>query len=191
LRELSDRFDCKVYAYCLLVNHVHLLVGVGEDTSSPGRLMKHLAGRHSRYINSRDHRSGALWEGRFRSSPVAPDFVAPTMRYIELHPVRACLAQRAEEYAWSSCANRTGVSPVDLRLEPCAPLHELSDSPALHRRSHVEYLYSAVPEDEWHCIRRGVMDGVVTGTREFGEALRAQYSVDIERRSPGRPRVCV
>lgn len=72
LRELKELLNCKVYAYCLMLNHVHLLVEVGDDPSSLGGLMKHLAGRQARYRNGKEGSSGAVWEGRFRSSPVAP-----------------------------------------------------------------------------------------------------------------------
>jgi len=70
LRELSSALDIRVYAYCLMTNHVHLLLGPGEEVAAMGRLMKALAARATRYRNRLEGRSGTLWEGRYKSSPV-------------------------------------------------------------------------------------------------------------------------
>ena len=67
LRELSSALDIRVYAYCLMTNHVHLLLGPGEEVAAMGRLMKALA---ARYRNRPEGRSGTLWEGRYQPSPV-------------------------------------------------------------------------------------------------------------------------
>ncbi len=70
LRELSSALDIRVYAYCLMTNHVHLLLCPGEEVAAMGRLMKALAARATRYRNRVEGRSGTLWEGRYKSSPV-------------------------------------------------------------------------------------------------------------------------
>ena len=53
-----------------MTNHVHLLLGPGEEVAAMGRLMKALAARATRYRNRLEGRSGTLWEGRYKSSPV-------------------------------------------------------------------------------------------------------------------------
>jgi putative transposase len=60
LRELKDAFGVKVYAYCLMTNHVHLLLALGESTAELGRIMKALAARATRYRNRLEGRSGTL-----------------------------------------------------------------------------------------------------------------------------------
>jgi putative transposase len=62
LRELKDAFGVKVYAYCLMTNHVHLLLAPGEAIAGLGQLMKALAARATRYRNRLKGRSGTLWE---------------------------------------------------------------------------------------------------------------------------------
>lgn len=64
LRELKEALGIKVYAYCLMTNHVHLLLAPGEATSSLGQLMKALAARMTRYRNKVEGRTGTLWESR-------------------------------------------------------------------------------------------------------------------------------
>src|SRR5688572_10207844 len=98
----ASRFQCAVHAYCLMTNHVHLLV---TPAHAPGcaLLMKHLAQRHSKRINAKLARTGTLWEGRFHSALVASDeYALACYRYIELNPVRAGMVQHANQYPWSS-----------------------------------------------------------------------------------------
>ena len=73
LEEFKDVFRVRVYAFCLMTNHVHLLVAP-ETTSSLGLLMKRLAGRQTQFYNRLEGRRGTLWEGRtnrVRCSPIA------------------------------------------------------------------------------------------------------------------------
>ncbi|SFL64229.1 REP element-mobilizing transposase RayT [Azotobacter beijerinckii] len=76
LKELKDAFGVKVYAYCLMTNHVHLLLAPGESATGLGQLMKALAARATRYRNKLEGRSGTLWESRYKSSVVQPVYRA-------------------------------------------------------------------------------------------------------------------
>lgn len=98
----ASRFQCAVHAYCLMTNHVHLLVTPG-DAAGCALLMKHLAQRHSKRINAKLVRTGTLWEGRFYSALVtSDDYALACYRYIELNPLRAGMVEHAEQYRWSS-----------------------------------------------------------------------------------------
>lgn len=89
LREWKDAYGCRIYAYCLMTNHVHLIIDPGEDERNLASLMKRVAGRHTRYVNRLERRTGSLWEGRFKSSPVSTDqYLLACCRYVELNPVR-------------------------------------------------------------------------------------------------------
>ena len=56
----SRQLQVKVYAWCLMTNHVHLLLDPGDDIKSIGLLMKRLAGRQTRFINKQENRTGSL-----------------------------------------------------------------------------------------------------------------------------------
>jgi len=102
LHELARKFECAVHAYCLMPNHVHLLLtpSSGDGCMS---LMRELGQRYVQYFNRRHGRTGTLWEGRYRASLVeSARYVLACYRYIELNPVRAGLAERPEQYEWSS-----------------------------------------------------------------------------------------
>jgi putative transposase len=98
LTELKGKFDVRLYAYCLMTNHVHLLL-VPAQAASLASLLKALAGRQTRYVNRLEERSGTLWEGRYKSSPVDTEgYLLECSRYIELNPLRAGIVGRPEQY---------------------------------------------------------------------------------------------
>lgn len=86
LGECKESYQVKIYAYCLMTNHVHLLVQPGNDVQSLGQFMKRVAARMTRYRNHLEGRSGTLWESRYKSSPVQTDqYLLVCCRYIELN----------------------------------------------------------------------------------------------------------
>ncbi len=103
LRELKQALAVKVYAFCLMTNHVHLLLDPGDDPTALARLMKVLAARTTRYRNRLEGRTGTLWESRYRSSIVQNDtYLLACTRYIELNPIRARMVAHPSDYPWSS-----------------------------------------------------------------------------------------
>jgi REP-associated tyrosine transposase len=101
LGEYKEKAGLSIWAYCLMPNHVHLVVVPGNKNS----LAKGLAEVHRHYarrINMRNEWKGFLWQGRYYSCPLDERHVLEAIRYVELNPVRAGLAQTAAEYVWSS-----------------------------------------------------------------------------------------
>jgi putative transposase len=111
LREQAEKHGCRVHAYVLMTNHVHLLI-TPERKDSAALLMKHLGQRYVQYINRTYKRSGTLWEGRFRSCLAqSANYVLACYRYIELNPVRASMVTHPLDYPWSSYrTNARGMS---------------------------------------------------------------------------------
>ncbi|VAX14003.1 Transposase and inactivated derivatives [hydrothermal vent metagenome] len=102
LAEQSTKWNCAVHAYVLMTNHVHLLL-TPQECNSASNLMKHLGQRYVQYINRTYHRTGTLWEGRFRSCLAQNDtYVLTCYRYIELNPTRAGMVNNPANYRWSS-----------------------------------------------------------------------------------------
>lgn len=92
-----------VWGYCLMPNHVHLIMVPGDE----GGLRAALADAHRRYarrVNFREGWRGDLWQGRFASVPIDEAHLLACARYVELNPVRAGLAAKAQDWPWSSAA---------------------------------------------------------------------------------------
>jgi len=105
---LAER--CRVHAYCLMSNHVHLLV-TPESEAACARFMKAVNQRYTQYVNRVYGRTGTPWEGRYRSSVVyAMRYALACYCYIELNPVRAGIVRHPARYPWSSFgANADGL----------------------------------------------------------------------------------
>src|SRR2546423_1443883 len=102
LREFAERFGCSVHAYCLMTNHVHLLM-TPRTANACSQVMKFTGQYYVNRINRRLERSGTLWEGRFYSCIVPSERYALTCyRYIELNPVDAGMVRHPGQYRWSS-----------------------------------------------------------------------------------------
>jgi len=111
LAEQANKHNCLIHAYCLMTNHVHLLITPAQEDSA-SLLMKHLGQRYVQYINRTYRRTGTLWEGRFRSCLAQSEqYVLACYRYIELNPVRAMMVKHPHDYLWSSFrVNADGLS---------------------------------------------------------------------------------
>lgn len=102
LHDYCLKFGCDVHAYCLMTNHVHLLVTPSEEDSL-ANMMKNLGQRYVQYINRTYVRTGTLWEGRFKSCITNEEkYILACYRYIELNPVRANMVEHPAEYRWTS-----------------------------------------------------------------------------------------
>jgi putative transposase len=107
----AARFGVAIHAWVLMSNHVHLLVSPPTPAQA-SHLMQSLGRRYVRHFNDAHGRSGTLWEGRFRACAVhADDYLFACMRYIELNPVRAGMAETPGAFRWSShCRNALGLA---------------------------------------------------------------------------------
>ena len=110
LAQTVERYRWHCLAYCLMGNHVHLLV----ETPDPnlGKGMKSLHGRYAQRINLRHGTKGALFESRYGCVLMENDAqLWMTIRYIALNPVEAGLSTHAAEYEWSSYGSLIGLKP--------------------------------------------------------------------------------
>jgi putative transposase len=93
--------DVEVWAWCLMPNHVHLIL----VPSDPDGLRRALARVHRSYagtIQARRKRTGHFWQGRFGAVAMDEEHLAAALRYVSLNPVRARLVERAQDWRWSS-----------------------------------------------------------------------------------------
>lgn len=172
LLEYSRDTRCAVHAYCLMTNHIHLLLTPPEPGAC-GQLMKGVSQQYVQHINRIHKRTGTLWEGRFRSSLVTDsDYVLACYRYIELNPVRAGLTTRPEHYEWSSYRCNADGKPDSL-IEAHPVYCGLEDSEEARRLSY-----------------RGLFDAPIGSETldEIRSAVRNCRQLGSANRSRGRPR---
>lgn len=187
LKELKADLGCKLYAYVLMSNHVHLLLDPGDTPGNISSFMKILSGKQTNTINGHFGRSGTLWEGRFRSSVVDTDqYLLACCRYIDLNPVRAGLVRRPEDYRWSSYRCRAGFEKDDLVDED--PFFKYRHKTAERRETvYRQYVEVQPMESEWKLIRNSLRRGLVTGNQDFAENIFSKTGVRVAPRRRGRP----
>ncbi|MBB4368137.1 putative transposase [Bradyrhizobium sp. cir1] len=111
----------EVWAWCLMPNHVHLIL----VPSDPDGLRRALARVHRSYagvIQARRKRTGHFWQGRFGAVVMDEHHLAAALRYVSLNPVRARLVPRAQDWRWSS--TRAHLRGKDDGLTALAPIHD-------------------------------------------------------------------
>jgi putative transposase len=111
LRLLGDnlaRVQAEIWAYCLMPNHVHLII-VPRYEVELSKLLGNTHHRYARLINAANGWQGHLWQERFHSFVMDEQHLLGAVRYVELNPVRAGLCASADEWRWSSVhAHRQG-----------------------------------------------------------------------------------
>jgi putative transposase len=116
LAKVAKLLEWRVVAYCLMTNHVHLLIHVPADTMAKG--MQILNGEYAQYINRRYGFVGHLWQGRYSANRVDDDaYSLQVNRYVVNNPVRAGMAGSAIEWTWSSYPAMVGKAPAPAFLD--------------------------------------------------------------------------
>lgn len=95
------RAGVDVLGYCLMPNHVHLILSPHTEDGLRAALGE-AHRRYTRHVNFRERWRGYLWQGRFASFPMDEKYLLACARYVELNPVRARLVKRPQDWAWSS-----------------------------------------------------------------------------------------
>ena len=111
LTEYKEQCGYSIYAYCLMGNHIHLLLK--EGTESLEQVFKRVCGKFVYWYNAKYQRTGHLFQDRFKSEPVdSQEYLQTVIRYIHQNPVKAKLCRRVSDYAYSSYAEYFGDSTL-------------------------------------------------------------------------------
>lgn len=106
IRRYKEQSGYKIYAYCLMGNHVHLLLKIGIEPLE--QVMRRIGGSYVYWYNSKYQRVGNLFQDRFKSEAVETDsYFLIVQRYIHQNPVKAGIVTSAGEYPWSSFSEYT------------------------------------------------------------------------------------
>jgi putative transposase len=190
LQECKKKLGCLVYAYCLMTNHVHLIVDPGDDEDSVAQLLKRVAGRQTRRLNTREKMTGSLWEGRYKSSPICTDeYLLACCRYVELNPVRAAMVDEPSQYRWSSYRAKVDhqqtVTPL-VDYDPC--YYALAETPEERAARYLAWVMGGIDDDEVEHIRLSLQRGQLTGSSGFVDEIEQKTCRRIEFRGQGRPK---
>lgn len=165
----------EVWAYCLMPNHVHLILVPGDEDGLRAALGE-AHRRYTRAINGRKGWTGYLWQGRFASFPMDDAHTLAAARYVEQNPVRARLAARPQDWPWSSA--KAHLRGRDDGLVKVRPL--LSRAP-----DWAGLLGQSLEPETLEALRSGERTGRPRGTRAFIERLEKALGRTLAKAKPG------
>lgn len=172
------RAGVKIWAYCLMPNHVHI-VAVPDVENSLAMLFKEAHRKYTRRINSREGWCGHLWQERFHSFPMDESHLIAAVRYIELNPVDAGICDVPEEWSWSSVhAHNSGADDLLVTVDPM-----LRRFPDWSR--YLSSNQSSITKDDLSAHGRS---GRPAGDDQFVSRLERLTGRALRKRQPGRPR---
>jgi len=181
LRERATDARLRILAYCLMPNHVHLIV-VPEAHDSLAKAMGRTHLHFTQWFNHRHAASGHLWQNRFYSCPLDEAHGDRAFLYVEHNPVRAKLVRYPWDYAWSSAeahlthVDQNGLLDLDWWQERWDPV------------TWRELLLGALGDEDLGRIRRCTAGGRPFGSAEFVERLEATLGRSLHAAPVGRPR---
>lgn len=168
LQRHSTAFGLSVLAYCLMPNHVHLVVEPETEASLSVTLQRTQA-EYALYRNRRSEATGHLWQARFYSCPLSQMHLWAALRYVERNPCRAGFVADSADWPWSSAQAHCGKTPSSvLDMRRWAALQTGTDWPEMLESEEAPLI---------DAIRRGSLTGRPPGTREF---------LDVVERATGR-----
>jgi len=180
LEKYSTKKKAVILAYCLMSNHVHLLVRPSEENSL-SKMMQGIALCYTQYFNRKYERSGRLWECRYHSTVIDEEaYLWVVSKYIESNPVRAKLVREAEAHRFSS-ARAHLLGEADLLLKE--PLFDPGDL-----NEYVRFIRNGEDKEVGEVIRRHTRLGKPLGSERFLKRLSKKVGYPLVFRPKGRPR---
>jgi putative transposase len=176
IAESCIRARVQVWAYCLMPNHVHLIL-TPDHADGLRDALAEAHRRYSRRVNFREGWRGYLWQGRFASVAMDEEHLLACARYVELNPVRARLVSRPQDWPWSSA--RAHLAGRDDGLVTARPL--------LDRAPDWSVFLGFEPScEQYEAIRRGERTGRPMGSDAFIKTLETSLNRILAPQKPGR-----
>lgn len=176
----AKRYSLKIWAWCLMDNHVHLLV-VPENETALARGIGLTNMVYTQHLNRKLKQCGRIWQNRFFSCVVEKnDYLWTVTRYIERNPLRVGLAEKAEDYRWSSAKAHLIGATDELLSQP-----DWLD--AATRADYADF-FGIEDEARNYAIRKATSTGRLFGSDSFIDDLECVLNRHIRTRRAGRPR---
>lgn len=170
LCEACDRHDCRIHAYVLMTNHVHLLMTPNREDSL-ARVLQSVGRRYVQYFNTHYRRTGTLWEGRYKATVIDTDrYLLTCYRYLELNPVRAAMVNHPGDYPWSSYAAHA-LGQTDPLVTPHSLYLELGSSPEQRQEAYLALFQAHIDNRTLTEIRQATQKGWALGNDRFKDEI--------------------
>jgi putative transposase len=186
LKLAKEKYPCKIYAFILMPNHIHLLLEPVQEDYNLANFMKHITQRYAQHVNKRYQRTGTLWEGRFKSSAISTDhYLLACSRYIEMNAVRAGIVELPEQYDFSSYKAKIGLKRFDF-LDDDPLYFGLGKSESERQKKYQKWFKESISKNEWNMIREAIQRNWPYGNEKFQERIESTLGQKFEIKKAGR-----
>ena len=186
LGQTQQRYPFRLYAYCLLHNHFHLVLepAAGQNIS---RILQSLTVAHTWHYHQAQATSGHVWQGRFKSPAIASDeHLLTVMRYVESNPLRAGVVTDLADYPWSSYPAH-GLGKHLPLVEEAPVWRSLGRTEAARQAYWRSWLHTPLTEKELAGVRQSVTSGRPYGGAAWVEQIGRRLGLNLTPRRRGRP----
>jgi len=179
LKQYAQDHHVDVLAYCLMTNHVHLILKPATEDGLQ-KVLKPLHMRYTQYINKLHNWNGVLWQGRFFSSALDEQYTYHAFRYVENNPVQAKMVSTAVDYKYSSARYHCGLSKDDFITE-----YDIG----VKKQVYQEFLEQGIDRQSVDILRRNLHQGLPCGSDDFVIKLSKKMGRDLSFKGRGRPKM--
>jgi putative transposase len=180
LKRYSEKWRAPIACYCLMTNHVHLIV-IPSLEGSLQKMMQGVTLCYSQHMNRKYRRTGRLWESRYHSCIIDQEtYLWAVARYIEQNPVRATIVEHPEDYPYSSARAHCGL------LQD--PVLGGALFPEIQQNDYIEFLQSSIPLEQTRDIRQSTSTGRPLGTEHFVARIEQKLKKRLAAFPVGRPK---
>lgn len=178
LRMCAREHKLDILAYCLMDNHIHLVV-VPRAEDSLSMALRRTHSFYSRYLNAKTGRAGHVWQNRFYSCPIEKEMVSQVVKYVEQNPVRVGVVKRAEKFDWCSAPARCGIKE--------SAVLSSADGIGAPPGDWANWLKDPISDLDYQAIRRATSRGQALGGKAFIARLEKKLNRPVGPRRIGRP----
>lgn len=178
LQEYTRKHQVDVLAYCLMTNHIHLILRPKTEDGLQ-KVLKPLHMRYSQYINKQQKTTGVLWQGRFFSSPLDEQYTYYAFAYVENNPVKAKMVEKATDYKYSSARHHAGLGNNSLVTDY---------NIGVLANEYQDYLQSMLAENHDKTLKINTHKGLPCGGVNFIKKLSDKVGRDLSFKGVGRPK---
>ena len=182
LKTYCQRHKVDILAYCLMSNHIHLIL-VPTTEEGLQNVLKPLHMRYAQRLNRKRGWKGHVWQGRYFSSPLDEAYLWAALRYVERNPVRAKMVRKAERYPWSSASAHCGLRDDAILTKKKAWVDLFKEI-----KNWSGWLREGDKPEHLDTLRRHVEKGLPCGSERFIKRLERISGSLLHYRPQGRPR---
>jgi len=176
LESATQRYDALIHAYCMMDNHVHLLLET--PSANLPQIMRHINGAYTTYFNIKRKRSGHLFQGRYKAILVEVDEYAKELsRYIHLNPVRAGMVDKPEAYQWSSYPYYIGKKKAPEWLHRAFVLGYFGEKESIAQKRYQRFVNALVGK-EYESPLKDVVSSTLLGNVDFISYIKETFLSD-------------